>query len=99
VQEPAQWGKEKKVKLSLCCINQALRHEGVRESGGIDPLFIISVPGGGGWSVSRPLYSLGKNPWYPLDRRVSGPHRRSGRCGEKNSVLLLPGMEPWLPSA
>jgi hypothetical protein len=28
----------------------------------------------------------GKNPWYPLDRRLGGPPSRSGRGGEeKNS--------------
>jgi hypothetical protein len=41
------------------------------------------------WVVSfapRPLYPQGKSPWYPLDRRLSGPQSRSGRCGlEKNS--------------
>jgi hypothetical protein len=29
-----------KVKLSLCLINKALRHEGVRGSGCIDPHFL-----------------------------------------------------------
>jgi hypothetical protein len=34
----------------------------------------------------RPLYSQGKSPWYPLDRRLDGPHSRSGHGGEeKNS--------------
>jgi hypothetical protein len=27
------------------------------------------------------LYSLGKDPRYPLDRRVGGPHSRSGHRG------------------
>jgi hypothetical protein len=29
-----------------------------------------------------PLYSQGKIPWYPLDRRLSGLQSRSGRGGE-----------------
>jgi hypothetical protein len=33
-----------------------------------------------------PLYSQGKSPWDPLDRRLGGPQIRSGRGGEeKNS--------------
>jgi hypothetical protein len=40
----------------------------------------------------RPLYSQGKNPWYPLDRRLGGPQSRSGRGDEKNSQLP-PGFE------
>jgi hypothetical protein len=27
----------------------------------------------------RPLYSEGKSPWFPLDRRLGGPQSRSGR--------------------
>jgi hypothetical protein len=27
----------------------------------------------------RPLYSQGKSPWYPFDRRLDGPQSRSGR--------------------
>jgi hypothetical protein len=44
------------------------------------------------WVVSftpRPLYSQGKSPWYPLDRRLGGSQSRSGRGGdEKNSQHL-----------
>jgi hypothetical protein len=39
----------------------------------------------------RPLYPQGKSPWYPLDRRLSGPQGRSGRGEEKNSQS---GLEP-----
>jgi hypothetical protein len=35
----------------------------------------------------------GKEPRYPLDRRVGGPQDRSGRCGEENNLSLL-GIEP-----
>jgi hypothetical protein len=45
------------------------------------------------WVVSftpRPLYSQGKSPWYPVDRRLDGPQSLSGRGGEeKNSQPLL----------
>jgi hypothetical protein len=34
--------------------------------------------------VSGQLYSQGKSPWYPLDRRLSGPQSQSGfGCKEK----------------
>jgi hypothetical protein len=33
----------------------------------------------------RPLYRQGKNPWYPLDRRLGGSQSFSGRGGEENS--------------
>jgi hypothetical protein len=28
----------------------------------------------------------GKEPWYPLDRRLSGRQSRSGRCGEEKNL-------------
>jgi hypothetical protein len=49
------------------------------------------------WVVSftpRPLYSQGKSPWYPLDRRLCGPQSRSGRGGEEENSQPLPGLEP-----
>jgi hypothetical protein len=30
----------------------------------------------------RPIYSRGKSPRYPVDRRLGGPQSRSGRHGE-----------------
>jgi hypothetical protein len=33
----------------------------------------------------RQLYPQGKNPWYPLDRRLGGLQSQSGRGDEKNS--------------
>jgi hypothetical protein len=50
------------------------------------------------WVVSftpRPLSRRGRSPWYPLDRRLGGPHSTSGYYGEKNNLLLLSGIEPW----
>jgi hypothetical protein len=42
------------------------------------------------WSFTpQPLYPRGRSPHYPLDRRLGGPHSRSGRFGE---VTLL-GLE------
>jgi hypothetical protein len=35
-----------------------------------------------------------KEEWYPLNRRVSGPQRRSGRFGEEENNLPLRGFEP-----
>jgi hypothetical protein len=42
----------------------------------------------------RPLYPQGKNPWYPLDRKLSGLQSRSGRGGEEKNTQPLPGLEP-----
>jgi hypothetical protein len=39
-----------------------------------------------GWAVSftpRPLYPRGKDPWYPLGRRLGGPQNRSGQREEE----------------
>jgi hypothetical protein len=46
--------KDKKVKLSLCLINEALCHEGVRGSGRMARPFLTSALDGGEWSASRP---------------------------------------------
>jgi hypothetical protein len=35
-----------------------------------------------------------KTSRYPLDRKLDGPQRRSGRCGEEKNLLHLPGIEP-----
>jgi hypothetical protein len=43
--------------------------------------------------TARPLYSQRKNPWYPLDRRLGGPQRRSGRSGEEKNFQPLAGLE------
>jgi hypothetical protein len=44
----------------------------------------------------RPPYFQGKNPWYPIDRRLGGLQSRSGRGGEEKNSQPLPGLE--LPS-
>jgi hypothetical protein len=40
------------------------------------------------------LYVKGKSRWYPLDRRLGGPRKRSGRGGEEKNSQPLPGLEP-----
>jgi hypothetical protein len=42
----------------------------------------------------RPLYPQGKSPWYPLDRRLRGPQRRSGRDAKEKNSQPLPRLEP-----
>jgi hypothetical protein len=37
--------------------------------------------------------STGKEPWYPLGKRLFGPQSRSGRCGVERKLALL-GIEP-----
>jgi hypothetical protein len=48
----------------------------------------------------RPLphYPRGKNLWYPLDRRLRGPQRRSGCYGQEKN-LALTGTQNSDPSA
>jgi hypothetical protein len=41
----------------------------------------------------RPLYPQGKNPWYPLDRRLGELQSRSGRGGKEKNFELPPGIE------
>jgi hypothetical protein len=45
--------------------------------------FLTSALDGGEWSASRPSRALprGKDPWYPLNRRLGGPQSQSGRRG------------------
>jgi hypothetical protein len=45
----------------------------------------------------QPLYSQGKIPWYPLDRRLGGPQRRFGRGGEEKNSQPPPSIEPQNP--
>jgi hypothetical protein len=39
--------------------------------------------------MPQPLYSRGKIPRYPLDRRLGGPQSRSGHSGEEKEILIL----------
>jgi hypothetical protein len=40
--------------------------------------FLSSVLDGGISFTTLLVYPQGKSPWYPLDRRLGGPHSRSG---------------------
>jgi hypothetical protein len=65
-------------------------------SGGIAPR-IFDLGTRWRWVVSFtpwPLYPQGKSPWYPLDRRLGGPQRRSWHSSEEKNSQLLPGLEP-----
>jgi len=67
------------------------------EDGGIAPRILDVGTRRRRWVVSFalwPLYPPGNNPRYPLDRRLDGPQRRSGRYGEEKIFQLPPGIEP-----
>jgi hypothetical protein len=75
-------------------------HEDVMGEWGIAPR-ILDLGTRWRWVVSftpRPLYLPGKNPLYPLDRRLGGPHSRSGRGGEEKNSQPPPGIEPENPN-
>jgi hypothetical protein len=57
----------KKNNMYLCLINQALRHEGIRKSVGIAPLFLTSAIDGGEWSDLR----FGR---FATGKRTPGTH-------------------------
>jgi hypothetical protein len=42
------------------------------------------------------LYPRGKDPRYPLDRKLGGPQSRSWHGGYRKNPLPLPGIEPLL---
>jgi hypothetical protein len=90
---PRSEQQKKKANLSLCLISK--RHDDVWGSEDIVPPFLISALDGGEWSASRlARFTSGeRSPWYALDKRLGGPHSRSGRCGEDIN-LPLPGIEP-----
>jgi hypothetical protein len=54
---------------------------------------------GGEWSASRPGRALprGKDPRYPLYRRLGGPQSRSGHRGYMKNPLPLLGIKPRSP--
>ena len=51
--------------------------------------FLTSVLDGGEWSTYTGRFILRKEPWYPLNRRMIGPHSRSGRFGEEENLFSL----------
>jgi hypothetical protein len=57
-------------------------------SGGIAPLFLTLALDGGDDQFQTPAaLPEEKNPQYLLDRRLGGPHKRSGCCGVKKNLL------------
>jgi len=61
-----------------------LRHAGAKgEKRYSSYSFLTSALDGGEWSASRPGRALtpGKDPQYPLDRRLGGPQSQSGHRG------------------
>jgi hypothetical protein len=84
----------KSKKLSLCLISYALCDEDVWGSEGIAPPFLTSALDGSGELHTPAALPLGEEPpQYPLNKRLSGPQSRSGRCGEQKNHAL-PGIEP-----
>jgi hypothetical protein len=82
-----------KVKLSLCStkLHAMKTYCGVEE---YLHAFLPSALDGSEWSASCP----GRfTPWYPLDRRLSGPQSRSGRRGEEKNSQPPPGIKPYIP--
>jgi hypothetical protein len=57
--------------------------------------FLTSALHGSEWSALRPGRALprGKDPRYPLYRRLGGPQSRSRHRGYRKSLLPLPGIE------
>jgi hypothetical protein len=65
-------------------------------SGGIVPC-ILDLGSRGRWVVSfmlQLLYTWGKSPQYPLDRRLGGPQSLSWYGGEEKNSHPPPGIEP-----
>jgi hypothetical protein len=54
------------------------------ESGGVAPL-ILKL--GATMEMNSQLHAPAALPQYPLDRRLVGPHIRSGRGGEEKKIL------------
>jgi hypothetical protein len=83
------WSRWKCVPINVSKIKKKNIHEGVWGSVYIrvDPHF-LDLGTNWKWAVSftpLPLYSRGKRPPYPLDRRLSGPQSRSGWRGRRKN--------------
>jgi hypothetical protein len=94
---PYLWWYATKVKVKLfLCLTKHHAMKAYWGSVSIDPR-ILDLGTRWGWAVNltpQPLYSEGKCPWYPLDRRLSGPQSRSGRDGEEKNSQPPLGIEP-----
>jgi hypothetical protein len=85
-----------KVKVVSVLLSKHLTMKAYRGSGGIAP-GILDLVTRWRWVISftsRLLYPQGKSPWYPLDRRLGAPYRRSGRSGEEKHFQPPPAIEP-----
>jgi hypothetical protein len=77
----------KKVKFTL---EQAMKAQ--RGSGGIALVILTSALDGSEWTTPRPnRFNPGKETWYLLYRRLSGPKDRSRR---KRKISSPPGFDP-----
>jgi hypothetical protein len=89
------WHTLKKTKVKLSS-NTPLEAQEERYS---SYSFMTSALDVGEWSASCPGRDLapGKDPWYPLYRRLGGPQSRSGHRGYRKYPLPLPVIEPGSP--
>jgi hypothetical protein len=79
-------------KSVLLLTMQALRGRGDTDL----TQLLTSTLDAGEWSVSlpQPRFTPGKDPWYPLDKRLGGPQSWSGHRGQRKNPLPLLGIEP-----
>jgi hypothetical protein len=76
-------------------LNKVSRHEDLLGGGSIAPRILDLDTRR--WVASlkpRPFYTRRKSPRHPLDRRLGGPHSRSGRGGEEKNSQRSPEIEP-----
>jgi hypothetical protein len=76
-------------KLLLALASTAILRYGSR--GIHDHIFLPHDSGSSATSHLGPFNPRGKNPRYPLDKRLGGPQSRSGRCAptsNRNLILL-----------
>jgi len=81
-------------KLSLC-LNKHHAMKMYCRIGGIAP-HLLNLGTTWKWVVifmPQPLYPQGMSPWYPLDRKLSGPQSWSGCGGEEKKVHHWPCQE------
>jgi hypothetical protein len=92
-----RFGNKENVDLSLIttpsgCISCSIKHQAMKANWGSGDTAPRIFKVGSRWRrmgsfTHRPLYPPGKRPRYPLDRRLCGPQRRSGRRGEENPPI------------
>jgi hypothetical protein len=99
-QKVINWVCGLKINLSLCFLTE---HHAIKAYWGVEvwlhSFFDLSTRCR--WVVSftlRLLYSQGKSPWNPLDRRLGEPQSRSGCGGEEKNSQPLTGTEPKNPA-